>query len=452
MLRDTNGGGGEMNKEIVQHKKLFFSLSVFLLGIIGIATVYSLRLNYPPIRSDGVSYYLYLPAVFVYHDLSLHHLADRYYSGHMPDFIGGSIYLESSKWGRNDQYLIKCPMGEAILMIPFFALACFISFMMGMKITGFSFLFQYAAAVSGLFYVTIGLVLLWTVLEKRFKQNTILLVLAGILFGSPLFHYATYDSVFSHAYSFFLFSLFLYCVGHLYSKNSPRYFIIGGVVAGLIVITRLANSIWLLFGIFYGVNSIQDLIERFRFRKKHIKYFLFFLISFLGVVFLQMIYWKIITGSFVVNRFPDVHINFAKPEILNVLFSARKGLFFWSPVLLMVFPGLFYVRKGAKDFFIPILLFLPLNIYLISSWEIWWYGGSFGQRPFVDSLPLVAICLCSYYEGVKSIFARRFLIITIVFCMILSTWLMIKYWFGIIPFDGVTLKSFINTFFVLKKS
>ena len=425
-------------------KRLLFVLVAFFIGIIGISIVYSLHLNGPPIRSDGVGYYLYLPATFIYHDIGLQSIAAEHFNGHIPTWTGATLYKDTQN------YLIKYPIGEALLMMPFFFLACFASFVTNVKIDGFSFLFQYAAAISGLFYATAGLAILWKVLQNYFRQNTILLVLFGLLFGTNLFHYATYDSIFSHAYSFFLFCAFLYLiVEHIYSKSSLFHLIAAGAVAGLIIVTRPTNGLWLLLGVFYGVSSIQELLKRLQFWRSHVKECLFVLIPFLGIISLQLLYWKIVAGTFVVYSYQNEYFDFLKPEIVNVLFGVRKGLFFWSPILITVIPGLFYVRKRSPEFFVPILLFLPLNIYVISSWSCWWYGGSFGHRAFVESIPIFAVCLCSFYEGIESILGKRILIFVTLFCVVLSTWLMAKYWTGVIPFDGVTLDHFIKTFFIL---
>ena len=420
-------------------KESIFVLAVFFVGIIGIFTVYSCHLNGPPIRSDGVGYYLYLPAVFIYHDIGLQRIATERFDGLMPVGSGASPYKNSQK------YLIKYPIGEALLMMPFFFLACLASFVANVKIDGFSFLFQYAAAVSGLFYATAGLAILWRVLQRRFRQNTILLVLFGLLFGTNLFHYATYDSVFSHAYSFFLFCAFLCLIDELIrSGYSPGRLITAGAAAGLIIVTRPTNALWLLVGALYGVSSIPKLLKRFRFWMSHAKECLFFLAPFLGIIFLQLLYWKIITGTFIIYPYQNEQFDFLKPEIVNVLFSVRKGLFFWSPILFIALPGLFYVRKRYPELFIPALLFLPLNAYVISSWGCWWYGGAFGHRAFVESVPIFAVCLCSFYEGIGFVWGRRAFVFVTLVCAAFSTWLMAKYWTGAIPFDGVTLSQFIK--------
>lgn len=419
---------------------------VFVLGILGITIVYSLGLNGPPIRSDGIGYYLYLPAVFIHHDMTLQRIATEQFDGHIPKWAGVTMVP-----GTNN-YLIKYPMGEALLMMPFFLLAYLISCMVGVQLDGFSFWFQYAAAISGLFYATLGLSILWDLLQKHFKPNTVLLVLSGLLFGTNLFHYATYDSIFSHAYSFFLFCVFLHTIDRVYSRVSLPYFILAGAVAGFIILTRPSNGLWLIFGVLYGVTSIESLLGRLQFLKSHTKECLLAIAALLGIISLQMIYWKTITGSAFILTYEGEHFSFLKPQIINVLFSVRKGLFFWSPILLTLIPGLFYLRKRAPDVFVPILVFFPLNIYIISCWHSWWYGASFGSRAVLESLPVFAFGLCSFYEGTKSNAGKRILVIYIVVCAVLSTWLMAKYWTGVIPFDKTSWSYFVKTFLDLRKT
>jgi hypothetical protein len=423
------------------NKRLSFVSAVFIVGMLAIWAVYSLKFNGPPIRSDGVGYYLYLPAIFIYRDISLHSMLP-FFGGHIPSLTGATFY------GDTSNYLIKYPMGEALLLMPFFFAACIFSSIFNITMDGFSLPFQSAAAVSGLFYMVLGLGVLWKFLQRNFNQNTILIVLSGILFGTNLFHYATYDSIFSHSYSFFLFCTFIFLATKFSRKEvlSSRSLIATGAVSGLIVLTRPTNGLWLLLGLFHGITSLQLLWERLYFWKTHLKACLLVLLPFLGLVSLQFLYWKVITGSFLVYSYPGETFNFLKPEIINVLFSVRKGLFFWSPVLLTVIPGLFYSRKKIPDLFIPLIIFFPLNLYVISSWYCWWYGGSFGNRAFVESMPAFAICLCSLYEGIKSSSGKRFLVGFICCCSILSVWMMIKYWTGAIPFDGTTVDILVRVF------
>ena len=74
---------------------------------------------------------------------------------------------------------------------------------------GFTLYYQHAAGLAGLFWTVAGLVILRRLLLRHFTDRVTAATLATVLLGTNLYHYATFDSSYSHAYSFFLFSLFL---------------------------------------------------------------------------------------------------------------------------------------------------------------------------------------------------------------------------------------------------
>src|SRR5678815_2615723 len=86
------------------------------LGILSAVLIYTFRWNSPPIRSDGVGHYLYLPAALIDHDLTLEKTVRRDFGGQRPEAAG----VNRAETGR---MLIKYPVGEAILLLPFFAVA-----------------------------------------------------------------------------------------------------------------------------------------------------------------------------------------------------------------------------------------------------------------------------------------------------------------------------------------
>jgi hypothetical protein len=171
---------------------------------------------------------------------------------------------------------------------------------------------------------------------------------------------------------------------------------------------------------------------------------------FAAIVGLQLLYWQSVTGHWVVYSYRAKRaFNLLSPNILEVLFSVRKGLCFWSPLWLAALPGLFFLPRRVPSMAIPAIVYLPLHVYVVSSWRFWSYGGSFGQRPFVESLPVLALCLAALYEGLPGTVARRGLLVYGGVCVALSLWLMLKYWTGVIPFDGTTWDHFTQTFFQL---
>ena len=83
--------------------------------------------------------------------------------------------------------------------------------------------------------------------------------------------------------------------------------------------------------------------------------------------------------------------HFDRPQLWRVLFSVQKGVFFWSPVLLLAVAGLAMTRGSARNFVPASLVVLAANVYLIASWFDWQFGASYGHRGFVDALPFLAI-------------------------------------------------------------
>lgn len=429
------------------HKKdLAFFLTLFILSFLSVFWIYQTRLNFPPIRSDGIGYYSYLPAIFVHKDLSMNSLIEEKLKEEptIPNSYAG-IYVYKDSGKRIDKY----PIGVAVLMAPFFFVAHFASIITGIdKEGGFGAFYQLAAGFSGIFYFLAGLYLLKRFLIIRFSEKTTYFSLLVITFGTNLFHYGTYDSIFSHVYSFFLVSALLNIVESWYSKISLKKTILLGLISGLIILVRPTNAVFLLLLPLYGVFNLNDIKKWVKFYKKNYRHIL--LIIIIGTLLLlpQLLYWHYVTGKFITFPYEpgEGFTNLLKPEIFNVLFSVRKGFFFWAPVLLLSIPGIYFSRKYIKNFWLPIIVILLVLTYTISSWWHWPYGGSFGHRAFIEALPFFAIFYASVLSSIKN---RKF---KIIFCFLSFILVMIcvksmlAYWVGDIPIDNTGFRLYLNTF------
>ena len=415
-------------------------LLVGVLGLISLTIIYGRRLNYPPIRSDGVGYYLYLPASLIDGDLTLQTTIARSFGGTSPEWAGVNRIRETNR------LLIKYPPGEAIMLAPFFLLAHGFTLVSGAgPPDGFSVLYQAAAAIGGLCYVLLGLHVLRTVLEKSFSPSVVWWTLVVMVFGTNLFHYATYDSIFSHAFSFCLFALFLHNVERWYTRPSAGTTIALAVVAALITLVRPTNSVIFIFALLFDITGRDGLRERLSLARRNARLLLAGALVYAATLSPLFAYWKYITGHWIVFSYVGEAFAFSRPQILNVLFSVRKGLFFWSPVLLLATAGFFVMWKYKRAYVVPTLVFMPLNLYIIASWRDWAYGGSFGHRAFVESTAIFAFGYASLVESLPDRAPTRGIII-VASCLlvILSTRLMLQYWFGVIPFDGTTWQKYLS--------
>ena len=89
---------------------------------------------------------------------------------------------------------------------------------------------------------------------------------------------------------------------------------------------------------------------------------------------------------------------------------------------------------------------LAASFWLMASWSQWSYGGSFGQRAFVDSLPLLAIGIAALFAWARA--GPAFLPVSVVAVVMTALALhgMLAYWRGQIPFDGTTWRIYLDSF------
>ena len=127
-------------------------------------------------------------------------------------------------------------------------------------------------------------------------------------------------------------------------------------------------------------------------------------------------------------------------------FSVRKGLLFWTPLVGLGVAGLFVLRGQARGLLLPTAVFLALSFWFMASWSEWWYGGSFGQRAFVESLPPLAIGIAALFAWAR---AGRALVPVGIAALVttgLALHAMLAYWRGDIPFDGTTWGIYLDSF------
>jgi hypothetical protein len=158
------------------------------------------------------------------------------------------------------------------------------------------------------------------------------------------------------------------------------------------------------------------------------------------------------TGRILVSSYGDLGFQFESPQLFGVLFSVTKGVFFWSPILLLALAGLAIGgRHEIRRFIRPAALFLIVNTYIIASWWDWQFGASYGHRGFVDSLPIFALGLATFFEWTS----RRRALIPIVAgatgtAVALSTIQMIQYWNHVLPMSDLTWDQYRSIFLRLQ--
>jgi len=153
------------------------------------------------IEWDAISYYAYLPATFIYHDLSLR-FADGYDGPH-------KLIVWPEK-GPEGKYVIKTTMGLSILWLPFFLAGHAAALISGADAGGYSDPYKFFLLVSALTFALIGLIYLRRILLTVASDTIAAIVIAGFALGTNLYWYTLSQGTMSHVYSFALISTFVW--------------------------------------------------------------------------------------------------------------------------------------------------------------------------------------------------------------------------------------------------
>ena len=424
-----------------------FVAATAVVAVAAYIAIYTFSFADAPIRSDGYSYYVYLPATFIYGDPSLEALSRDWYGGAFPDFTAIRRFPSTGRW------LDACPIGAALLMFPFFGVGHLLSWWSNLPRDGFSFYYQHAAGLAGVTYFLCGLAIVRSMLRQRFSEGVALATLVALTWGTNLFHYGTFDATFSHASSFFLICGWIALVDRWWERPAALRSAALGAMAGLIVLTRNLNAIFLLVLPLYGIATLRDMRRRIGVLWQRRAALMLAAIVGISVLLPQFVLYKWTTGSWIVNSYQLLNNRFAfgSPQLAAVLFSPQKGLFFWSPLLLLAVVGAFVARGWARGLVAAAAIVFGLQAYIVASWSDWQLGGSYGSRAFTDGLGLAAPFVAACFEWAA---ARRHAHTLIAgfaaVAVLLSAVQMVQYWNGIIPFADTTWAQYRSLFLRLR--
>ena len=391
------------------------------------------------IEADVVSYYSYLPALFVHGDISME------YAQHDP-FYGDKVWGVIWKEGKGP--VQKYTMGMAMMYTPFFLAAHTTAQFTDYPADGYSLPYRFWLQLSALFYLLIGMMFMRRVLCRYFSEKVTALVLLILVFGTNLFYYTSVQAPMPHAYLFALVSILLYVTIRFYEGPSWRHAIFLALTASLITLIRPNHILFWSIPLLYGVYNRSTLQERLAFFRKHyLKFLIWPLIAFL-IATPQMLYWHYMTDHWIYYSYGEEGFFFGNPQFWRVLFSFRNGWLIYTPLMGIAVVGLFFLRRYAKEFAFAIPFFFLISFYVIASWWCWWYGGCFGNRVFIDLYPLLGLAIGAVlaHFSVRSGWLKRIGIGLIGALMLLNMYQSVQYARGLIHYDSMTARAWISVF------
>ncbi len=331
--------------------------------------------KYYIMSSDTEGYYQYLPYVL----------------------LKEQEQIKNMRWTieyENGNRLNVFTCGVAIMQLPFFLMAHFISWYFDLETTGYTPVYFMFVFFSTLFYVLVGLIFLYKALRRIVNQRYALLTTALIFYATNLFYYTIMSPGMSHAYSFSLISIFIYFVP-LFYRNPNLKNLLGVIVPfALAVLIRPTNIIIGLYFVLFDIGSWKQFTERLIFLFKR-WYLIALMVIVAFIIFIpQMLYWKYVTGNYIVYSYQQFGFdNLKSPFISTVLIGARNGLYIYTPIMLVATLSLLYLAYKKKLSAIGILLIMAIIVYVNGSWFMPTFSAAAGYRALIEYFPLMAIPL-----------------------------------------------------------
>jgi hypothetical protein len=407
---------------------IFFSISIFR-GAKDLNVV---------LWTDSEGYYRYLTCLFIDHDF--HHIRPR----SMPYYLN-----------EKGEVMIKYNYGVACFYLPFFLIANTIAQKLLINPTGLEDIYVWAIILAGVAWTVLAIHFLVTVLRRYFSSATTWLTVGCIVLGTNYFHYATRLMGMSHIYSFAAFALAVLVTDNYYRKPALWRAALVGLVFGWVFVTRPFNGFMILFLLLFMVASKKDFMERLSLFRMNYKHILFALPFFLAVQVPQLLYWKEMTGKWMVYSYKvETFCNWKDPYLLAVLFDTQNGLFLYTPVLLFSMIGLFISRKDPRANVISTSIIFITITYLYASWWAWWFGAAMGHRAYIDYYPLFAFPMAVVMEkilGLKNTLLKILILAVAVFFCYYNIRLSFLYDYYMIFWDGPEWRWNIDKWFQLFK-
>ncbi len=291
------------------------------------------------------------------------------------------------------------PIGSALLWLPFFLFAHFVSRiaeLIGFHVVldGYGAQYIWAVSLGSVLYAFVGIVLIYRLCKQFFSTALSALAVASVWLSSPLLFYMYCHPVMSHANDFFAYSLFLFVWYKTSRWQNCRAAALRGASAGLCALIRQQNAVLVFFllgeYVIEGIRAYRGGAGLTSFRASF-KNLTVFSLTWWAIFLPQLIVWKVVFGQWFVwnpyGKTVSVGFDWLHPHCLEVLFSTDRGLFVWAPILLLGTAGFFLLRRQNTNLALLLIVNVCLQMYVVSSWTCWNGAVSFGPRLFINMLP-----------------------------------------------------------------
>lgn len=385
---------------------------------------------------DTVAYYSWLRTTMIDGNLNVGDEFTHYgYGAERGMTITGYTYNE---WA----------VGSAVLWSPFFLIAHGFSLFasaLGVPISadGYGAQYIWAVSIGSAIYAFVGILLTYRLGCALFSPNTCTLATLATWLASPLVFYMYSHPLMSHANDAFAYALYLYTWHR--TRQSPRWrkAMLRGVTAGLCALVRQINAVLVFFAL---AEFVVDGMRAWQ-SNHHIKelgrtlcnmaaFSLAWWIAYMP----QVIVWRVVLGHWIeLNPYAagaGAGFDWLHPHFLGVLFSTNRGLFTWSPLLLLATVGWVYLWRQERRLGALIMTNFVLQLSVIAVWSSWSAAAAFGQRFFTNVVPAFTLGLAALLTSLQKRIHFHWLVGGCALFVIWNGLLIVRYVLGDVPRMG----------------
>ncbi len=339
---------------------------------------------------DAAGYYMYLPAVFIYKDLKKCGFKDSL----LQKYQFASEFQQAYIHEKSGNYVMKYASGLAVVSLPFFAVGhLWASNSEIYPADGFSYPYQFSIGF-GLFLVALlGMYFLRKILLRYYEDKTVAIILIVYAIGTNYINYAAVDQAMAHSTLFTVYAILIWYSIRFYETFAIKYAVCIGLLVGLATLIRPTELMSLLLPLLWGMSSIADINTRLKTIVSHFNKYALAIICFLAVAMIQPIYWKYVTGEWLVYSYGEQGFSWLRPHIYDYTFSYKSGWLRFAPMMILPFLGLWIFYKKRVNT-IPVIFFFLLSYYVVTAWDVWDYGG----RAMVQYYPILAFPFAALVE------------------------------------------------------
>ena len=312
-------------------------------------------------------------------------------------------------------------VGSALVWSPFFAGAHVYVLLLralgdrAYAADGFAVPYVRATALGTATVAVLGAFLLARALASMFERpSAVVGVIAGVL-ASPVPYYVLYEPTMAHGVVFGLAGIFLWAWTEAARQPSARHWARLGALLGLLALTR-----WQ--AIVYAALLLPLALAGLRSRRVRPEWIALSGVCAFAAFIPQLVAWKVIYGRFLALPTRENAVDWSSPHLLQVLLSADRGLFAWTPLMAVGALGLVLLLRRWPLLAAGGLLVLAASAWINGMPQDWTGSDSFGARRFDLVVPLLAAGLAEVTSSLSATLARRPWLAPLAVAAVLVAW------------------------------